>query len=126
MSTMQCLKLLTFLLVLALGGANRATAADSVVQLGHPEWHYGTVRYVECYGKYSIAANEQIADVRLYFWIKDNFGNISEGQVQGTFDPVNKIWVIEYGDFELLAYQAVITVQKGTQKTPYVMQGYYW
>jgi hypothetical protein len=127
MITRHVLKSSSLLLALVLGSSGYANATDAVVLVGHPQSLNWTVRHVNVYGTYAIAPNEQITDVRLYFSTRDNFGHIlSGGQVQGTFDPVHKTWGIQYGDYQLYSYYAVVTVQNGHYLMRYSTPVFYW
>jgi len=124
----QIVKSSAVFMMLVFGASTQSFATDSVkLAPGYPqEWVTWTERWVNVAGTYLIAPNEQIADVRLYFVVRDQFGNLAVGNVQGTFDPIHKTWHIQYGDPRLYAYQALVVVQRGTQKIPYWTQVYYW
>jgi hypothetical protein len=116
-------------LVAALAISHPAYAADTFsINGGHPtEQYHGTVRNVNAGGSYSIAPNEQIVDVRLYFSVINNFGYVATGgQVVGTWDSVHKTWGVQYGDYELYQYQIRISVSNGKQVSYYWTQVYTW
>jgi hypothetical protein len=109
-------------LVAIIGFCGEASAFGGNVT-GGKTYMQGTARVAELRGTFTLAANEQLTNVRMIAY--DAQGR-QLSAAQGTWNSTTRTWSAAVGDFRMAYYQVEFTVRIGNTTKKYYTLAYRW